>query len=293
MPGGAVAHGARGVGADLADLLAQLRVDRRRGRLLDQLLVAALHRAVALEQVDHVVVVVGEHLHLHVARVGQVALDVDGGVREELLALARGALERLLELVLRLGDAEALAAAAARGLDGDRIADRVGDHLARVLDRLDRVGRARHDRHARLLHDLAGARLRAHGVDRARRRADEDDAGLLAGAREGGVLGEEAVARVDGLGARLLRHLDDLLHHQVALAGRARGRAGTPRRRAGRAARRDRARSRPPRSRCRAPRACASREWRSRPGLRREPSRTSAGGEVIGGGWPAALPLLP
>ena len=218
--GRAVAHGARGVRADLADLLAQLRVDRRRGRLLDQLLVAPLHGAVALEQVDDVAVVVGEHLDLDVARVRQVALDVDGRIREELLALARGALERLLELVLRLGDAEALAAASARRLDGDRVADRVRDHLARVLDRLDRVGRARHDRHARLLHDLAGAGLRAHRVDRARGRADEDDPGLVAGAREGGVLGEEAVAGVDGLGARLLGDLDDLLDHQVALGGR-------------------------------------------------------------------------
>ena len=56
--------------------------------------------------------------------------------------------------------------------------------------------------------------------------------GLVAGAREGGVLGQEAVAGVDGLGARLLGDLEDLLHLQVALGGRARGRAGTPRRRA-------------------------------------------------------------
>ena len=282
VPARAVADRARRVGADLADPLAQLGVDRRRGRLLDQLLVAALDRAVALEQVDHVAVGVGEHLHLDVARVGQVALDVDGRVGEELLALARGALEGLLELVLGLGDAEALAAAAAGRLDRHRVADRVVDHLARVLDGLDRVGRAGHDRHARLVHDLAGARLRAHRVDRARRRADEDDPGLLAGARERGVLGEEAVAGVDRLGARLLRDLEDLVDLQVALAGRARGRAGRPRRRAARAARRDRARSRRPRSRCRAPRACASRGSRSRRGWRPEPSRTSAGGEVIG-----------
>ena len=219
--GGAVADGARGVGADLADSLAQLRVDRGRGGLLDQLLVAALDRAVALEQVDHVVLAVGEHLHLHVARVGQVALDVDGRVGEELLALARRALERLLELVLGLGDAEALAATPARGLDGHRVADRVRDHLAGVVDGLDRVGGAGHDRNAGLGHDLARSGLRAHRVDRARRRADEHDPGLLAGARERGVLGQEPVAGVDRLGAGLLRHLEDLLDHEVALGGRA------------------------------------------------------------------------
>ena len=68
------------------------------GRLLDQLLVAALDGAVALAEVDDVAVLVGQHLDLDVARVGQVALEVDRRVGEELLALARGALEGVLEL---------------------------------------------------------------------------------------------------------------------------------------------------------------------------------------------------
>ena len=38
--------------------------------------------------------------------------------------------------------------------------------------------------------------------------------------REGGVLGQEAVAGMDGLGAGLLDHLEQLLDHQVALVGR-------------------------------------------------------------------------
>ena len=42
--------------------------------------------------------------------------------------------------------------------------------------------------------------------------------GLVAGAREGGVLGQEAVAGMDRLGAGLLRDLEDLLDDQVALA---------------------------------------------------------------------------
>ncbi len=63
---------------------------------------------------DDVAVSVGEHLHLDVARVVQVALEVDGGVGEELLAFAAGALERALELVLAERHAEALPAAARR-----------------------------------------------------------------------------------------------------------------------------------------------------------------------------------
>jgi hypothetical protein len=50
--------------------------------------VAALHRAVALAQVDDVAVAVGEDLDLDVAGIGQVALEVDRRVGEELLAAA-------------------------------------------------------------------------------------------------------------------------------------------------------------------------------------------------------------
>ena len=49
--------------------------EERRGRLLDQLLVAALQRAVAGADDDHVAVLVGEHLRLDVARAVEVALD--------------------------------------------------------------------------------------------------------------------------------------------------------------------------------------------------------------------------
>ena len=50
---------------------------QRRGEL-DHLLVAALHRAVALEEVDEVAVVVAQHLHLDVLGILDVALQEDG-----------------------------------------------------------------------------------------------------------------------------------------------------------------------------------------------------------------------
>ena len=58
------------------------RGDARRGRFLDDLLVAALHRAVALAQMDDVAVVVGEHLELDVARPLEEFLHVDLVVAE-------------------------------------------------------------------------------------------------------------------------------------------------------------------------------------------------------------------
>ena len=202
--GAAVVHGPRRVGGDLADALAHRLVDdpRRGGRLLDQLLVAALDGAVALAQVDDVALRVREHLDLHVARVRQVALEIHGRVGEELLALARGALEGLLQLARLEGDAESLAATAAGGLDGDRVADLL-DRRARVLDRLDGCRCPRDDRHARGRHQLASLGLRAHRLDGRRGRPDEDDARLLAGLRERCVLREEPVAGVHGLCAGL------------------------------------------------------------------------------------------
>ena len=167
------------------------RRSTRRRRLLDELLVAALDRAVALAETDRVAVRVGEDLDLDVARVGQVALEVDRRIGEELLALAGGALERRLQLGRLQRDAKALAAAAARRLDRDRVADVGVDDLARGVDVRDRLDGPGHDRHAGGLHELACSRLGAHRVDRARRRPDEHDARLLTGAREGGVLGEK------------------------------------------------------------------------------------------------------
>ena len=66
---------------------------------------------------------VRQDLHLDMARVVQVALEIDGRVGEELLTLAAGPLERALELVLGERHAKALAAATAGRLDRDWEAD--------------------------------------------------------------------------------------------------------------------------------------------------------------------------
>ena len=73
--------------------------DRRRGRFLDQLLVAALRRAVAVAQVHAVAVRVAEDLELDVPGPGEVALDVALGAPEVRLRLARGRLERRLRVL--------------------------------------------------------------------------------------------------------------------------------------------------------------------------------------------------
>src|SRR5207245_11788910 len=108
-----------------------------------------LHAALALAQPDAALVLVGEDLDLHVARVRDGLLDVDPGVAKgrEGLALRRG--ERRVELP-GLGDqTHPLAAAARRRLEHDRVADLLGVSLGLLFASLgNRLGAAGHDLHA-------------------------------------------------------------------------------------------------------------------------------------------------
>ena len=69
-------------------------VSAGRRAFLDDLLMAALHRALALEQVHDVAVVVGEDLDLDVARALDQALDVQRAVAERRRRFAPRGLNR-------------------------------------------------------------------------------------------------------------------------------------------------------------------------------------------------------
>ena len=88
--GAAVADLAAGLGAAFADAGAHFFRDAGGRRLLHHFLVAALHGAVALAQVDGVAVFVCQHLEFHVARIFQVLFHVDHVVVERRLGLGAG-----------------------------------------------------------------------------------------------------------------------------------------------------------------------------------------------------------
>ena len=88
------------VDPDPPDRLAQLRRDHRRRRLLHDLLMAPLDRAVPLPQVHHRPVLIGQHLHLDVPGIVEVALDIDGVVGEVGRALPPGGLVPGNQIVL-------------------------------------------------------------------------------------------------------------------------------------------------------------------------------------------------
>ena len=120
-----------------------------------------------------------------------------------------------------MGDAHALAAAARGGLDHDGIADLVGDEGC-VVGRFDHAEIAGDGRHLSGVGEFLRFDLVAHRFDGARVRADEDDSRLAERPRESRALGEEAVAGMHRLRARLLGGGDDLLDHEIGLGRRGR-----------------------------------------------------------------------
>ena len=193
--------------------VAQLGRQVRRRRDLDHLLVPPLDRAVTLEEVDHVALGVGEDLHLDVPRLRDRLLDEHGRVAEGALALAHADLDRLAQVGRVVHPAHAAAATAGDRLHEQRVAEllRGLDQGVDVVVRLHRAqgrdtgGLGRGDR----------TRLVAGQLQHLGGGPDERDPGGRAGLRQLRVLREEAVARVDRVGADPHRRTHDQVGVEV------------------------------------------------------------------------------
>ena len=129
-----------GAGVRVADLLAQshsgiaeldpafLRQVMRRCAL-DHLLIAALHRAIALEQVDQIAVLVTEHLHFDMASAANELFEIGFVIAERGQRFATCRFHCGRQFCLVLDGAHAAATAAPAGLEHHRIADFSGDLL--------------------------------------------------------------------------------------------------------------------------------------------------------------------
>ena len=200
-----------------ADSHARRRIHPRRRRLLDHLLMAALERAVAFEQMHHVSVAVAEHLHLDVARPQDIFFDQHAIVAEGRGRLAAAALKAIGEVLPRVDPAHTLAAASGDRLDQHRITDLIGFGLkpvqALVIAQIPRC-----DRHAGIDHQTLGRVLQPHGPDRGRRGADPYQPLGLDGLGEVGVLGQEAIPRMNRRRAGRLGGGQDLRLVEIAFA---------------------------------------------------------------------------
>ena len=214
-----VAHGARRRHRSLRHGAAHLCGEARSGRLLDDLLMAALHRAITVVERRHAAMGVREHLHLDVPCGRKIALEqqpviAKGGPRQTLRGLHRGG-----HFARGVHDLHALAAAARARLDDQR-----EPHAPRLFGetrgRLVGAVIARGHRHADRRHRGLGRALRSHGTNRGGRRSDELKAGIEACLRKLGVLRQKTIARMHRVGAHPHRKLDQLSLVQIALRRR-------------------------------------------------------------------------
>ena len=216
--GVAVVDRARGLLGRVLHLLAGLVVERGRRRLLDQLLVPPLDRALALAERQHSALPVGQHLDLDVPRRDDRLLEVEPGLAERGLRLGGGGLERALELV---GVADRAACPSPRrprrpSAAPDSRPPRPRRAPLRASSRLRCP--ARPGRPAATISCFAAALSPMRAIVSARR-PDEDELVVEARLGERRVLGEEAVAGMDRLAARRRRGGDHGRNPQVALVG--------------------------------------------------------------------------
>ena len=202
-PGADVPDGDRQPLGGRLELLGLARVEQRRRRLLDHLLVAPLHGAVADADRPRRAVAVGDQLDLDVPCPGHQALEEDHAAAEGALGLVAGALVGVLELGGGVDLADAPAAPAGGGLEHERVADALGSGQ-RVVQRVDAASAPRRDRHADLLGEELGADLVAQPAHRVGARTDEGHAEALAQVGERGVLRDEPPPDPD----RVCRALD-------------------------------------------------------------------------------------
>ena len=189
---------------------------KRRRRLLNELLEAALQRAITRTHHHNVAVCIRQHLGLNVAGFVQVALHEALTTTKRCSGLTRCGLKQLRNFLAGVGHLHAAAAAAKRGLNshGQAVLIRKGHNL---IGTGNRVLRARRHRRIRTLRNLARSHLVAQCSDRLRRGANPCQTSVNNLLGKLGVLRQKAVTRVDRIRPGVRGGLQDLVHIQVGL----------------------------------------------------------------------------
>ncbi|MGY4425601.1 hypothetical protein ACVWY2_008050 [Bradyrhizobium sp. JR6.1] len=156
---------------------------------------------------DHVASI-AEHLDLDVPCALDQLLDVEPAVAERRERLGLRLRHQMMKFLGGPCDANAASAAARSGLDHHRETGFLDQRESRIR-RLQPPLTAGNGRHTGRGGGLARCDLIAHQPDRLRSRADEDQSGCFHRGRELGILGQEAVAGMNGVGTGALRRSED------------------------------------------------------------------------------------
>ena len=185
----------------LAHPLPQLRRQRPGGGFLDELLPAALHRAVPLPQMDHMALGIRHDLELNVPGVQHQLFQIHLSVAEAGHRLGLGGLIGAVQLLRPVHLPHPPAPASGGGLQQHGIAHLLGQRPGggRVGHRAVRPG---DHRHPGLLGHGPGGGLAAQLTDHVAGGADIPQPGLPAAVGEVRVFRQKAIARVDGVAIR-------------------------------------------------------------------------------------------
>ncbi len=164
---------------------------------------------------------VGEHLELDVARRFQILLHIHGVVAEGAAGLHARQRDGVEQARFAVHHPHAATAAAAGGLDDDRVADFARQAQAFLTVVAQWAVGTGYARHPGLLHGADGRNLVAHQADGFRARADENEAGLLDPFGKVGVFRQEAIARMDGDGIGDFRGTDQRRDIEIAFGATA------------------------------------------------------------------------
>src|ERR1044072_4024267 len=168
---------------------------------------------------NHVAVLVAQHLNLDVARNLYVLFDVDGWIIESGLRFVLSGGERFEQFILVAGTAHAATAAASRRFDDYRVSDLFGNDYGLFFIFNDAIEAGSYW-HSGSFHRRARLRFVAHQLDAFRARPDEFDVASLADFREVSVLCKEAIAGMNRVNVRYFGGGDDRRNIQIALRRR-------------------------------------------------------------------------
>ena len=143
---------------------------------------------------------VAQDLEFDMSGLHEVAFEEDAGVAEGLEGDTASRFQRGLEFRGLANDLHALAAAACSGFEDDREAD-CGCSLGQGIEVFARALVTGDHRDPVGCHGLARGDLVAHQFDGSAGRSDEGQTGLFATAGKRRVLGEEAIAGMEGIRA--------------------------------------------------------------------------------------------